>query len=311
MSNERPGQAPIVGRPLVYIVGAVTVLVLGLNWPIMSWGLATVPPLWLAALRLLGASLAVAAVLALTGDLRRPPRQDYSVVASVAAIRLALVYGLVLSALVLVPPGRSSVLAHTTALWAVPIGAWILHERPSQATLVALLVGMGGIIVLMEPWSLEARTGAALGYAMLIGAAVANAIATVHVRGHRWEATPLVLMPWQLLVAGLLTLPFAAVIHGPPQFAGSIEETAVIAYQVVLASGFGLWGVLVLARSLPAVTSGMIFMAVPAVGVASSVLLVGEVVTPAATAGIILVFVGVALNLGSDRGRRAQPESAP
>lgn len=43
-----------------------------------------------------------------------------------------------MSALLLVPHGRSSVLAHTGALWAVPIGIWLLHEHPSKGTAVGL-----------------------------------------------------------------------------------------------------------------------------------------------------------------------------
>ncbi len=84
---------------------------------------------------------------------------------------------------------------------------------------------------------------------MLIGAAVAQAVATVHVRGHHWTATPLALMPWQLLMAGLLTLPFALAVDGLPDFAWTAQEAAVVLYQVVLASGFGVWGILTLGRS--------------------------------------------------------------
>ena len=311
MTRASVPQAPIIRAPLIYVVGLFTVLVLGLNWPVMSWGLATIEPLWLTSVRLLGAGAGLAVVLALTTGLRPPPRSDYPVVASVAVIRLALVYGLVMSGLLLVPPGRSSVLTHTTALWLVPIGMWLLHERPSGATVMGLLLGAGGIVLLMEPWRLEAGGGAALGYGMLIGAAVAQAVATVHVRGHRWTATPLALMPWQLLIAGLLTLPFALAFDGLPDFAWTAQEAAVVLYQVVLASGFGVWGILTLGRSLPAVSSGMLFMTVPAIGVISSVLLVGETLTAAAVAGMALVFVGVALNVVSDRSRPAQPEVAP
>jgi drug/metabolite transporter (DMT)-like permease len=120
-----------------------------------------------------------------------------------------------------------------------------------------------------------------------------------------------VLIPWQLLVAGLLTLPFALAIHGLPQGAGTVEELVVVAYQVVLATGFGVWGTLTLARSLPAVSTGMLFMAVPAIGVASSILLLGEVVTPVVVVGILLVFAGLALNLVSRRRPGAEPEGAP
>jgi drug/metabolite transporter (DMT)-like permease len=300
----------VVGPPLIFAVGIATVLVLGLNWPIMTWGLETIAPLWLTSLRLLGAGGLLAMVLALSGGLRRPPREDYPVIASVAVIRLALVYGLVFSALLLVPPGRSSMLVHTSGLWAAPIGAWLLHEHLSTGKVAGLLVGVAGILLLMEPWGLQAGSEAALGYGMLIAAAAATALANVHVRGHRWRSTPLMLMPWQLIAAGLLTTPIALALHGPPQLAGTLEEVLVVGYQVVLASGFGVWGILTLSRSLSAVSSGAVFMAVPAIGVASSVLLVGEVLTPAAIGGIALVFAGVWTAIASDGGRQGDRDAA-
>jgi drug/metabolite transporter (DMT)-like permease len=162
----------------------------------------------------------------------------------------------------------------------------------------------------MEPWDLQAGSGAALGYGMLIIAAVATAVANVHVRGHRWASTPLMTMPWQLVAAGLLTTPIALALHGPPQFAWTAEEVVVVGYQVVLASGFGVWGILTLSRSLSAVSAGAVFMAVPAIGVASSVLLVGELLTPAVIVGIALVFAGVWLAISSDRGRLAGQDAA-
>jgi len=85
----------------------------------------------------------------------------------------------------------------------------------------------------------------------------------------------------------------------------------VIAYQVLLATGLGLWGTLTLARSLPAVSSAMLFMTVPAIGVVSSMILVDEVLTRAAAVGIALVFAGLALNIASDRWARVEAETAP
>ena len=71
-----------------------------------------------------------------------------------------------------------------------------------------------------------------------------------------------------------------------------------------------MWGILTLSRSLPAVSSGAVFMAVPAIGVVSLVVLVGEVLTPAAIGGIALVFAGVWTAIAADRGRPADPDAA-
>jgi drug/metabolite transporter (DMT)-like permease len=282
-------------------VAAVTVLVLGLNWPVMTFGVATIPPLWLTSMRLLGAGAGIAVILWLRGDLRPPPRADLPVVGSVAIVRLALVFGLVTSALLFVSPGRASLLTHTAALWAAPLGAWFLDERLTRTKAIALLVGIAGIALLMEPWTLRITDRATIGYAMLVTAAIATAASTVHMRGHRWASSPIALMPWQLLIAGCLSAVAAMTVAGAPRLAWDLREIGVVAYQVVLAGGVGVWGTITISRALPATSTGIVMMAVPVIGVASSVLAVGEVLTPATLAGMGVVLTAVAASVLADR----------
>lgn len=285
-------------------------MVLGLNWPVMTLGVATIPPLWLTSMRLLGAGAGVAALLWVRGELRCPPRSDYGVVGSVAIVRLALVFGLVTSALLFVPPGRASLLTHTAALWAAPLGAWFLDERLTRRKAIALLVGIAGILLLMEPWALRITDRATIGYAMLVTAAIATAAATVHMRGHRWSSTPIALMPWQLLIAGCLSAVAALAVTGAPRLAWDLREIGVVAYQVVLAGGVGVWGTITLSRALPATSTGIVMMAVPVIGVVSSVLAVGEVLTPATLAGMAVVLTAVAANVLADRRGSAAASAA-
>ena len=102
---------PILSRTAAYPLLLITVLTLGVNWPLLSIGLRDIPPIWMAAMRLAGGAVIVLAATAFTGRLRPPPRSDLPVLASVAFLRLALVLILVFTALRMVPPGRSSVLA--------------------------------------------------------------------------------------------------------------------------------------------------------------------------------------------------------
>lgn len=291
-------------------MAAVTVVVLGLNWPVMTFGVATIPPLWLTSMRLLGAGVGVATVLCLRGQLRRPPRADYAIVGSVAIVRLALVFGLVTSALRFVPPGRASLLTHTAGLWAAPLGAWFLDERLTLRKALALLLGIAGIGLLMEPWTLRITDRATAGYGMLVAAAIATAAATVHMRGHHWASSPLALMPWQLLIAGCLSAVVALAVPGAPRLAWDLREIGVVAYQVVLAGGIGVWGTITLSRTLPATSTGIVMMAVPVIGVGSSVVFVGERLTPATLAGFVVVLSAVALNVLADRRASVSAQAA-
>lgn len=297
-------EPPTMRRPAVYVLAAATVGVLGTNWPIMAEGVELVPPLWLATFRMGGAALVVAAVLGARGRFRRPAREDRSILLTVGVGRLALVTALVFSALRFVPPGRSSILAYTGALWAAPLAAIVLRERLTGLRLTGLALGFTGLVLLLEPWSLDWRNTQLLwGVGMLLVAATANASTTVHIRGHRWVRSPIQLMPWQLGLAAVPIAGLALTLEGFPSVRWTGGTVAIVGYQILLGSAFGLWGLLTIGRSLPAITANLSVMAVPVVGLMSSVVFVGEPLTLTVVSSLVLVLAGVALGLLSDRLR--------
>jgi drug/metabolite transporter (DMT)-like permease len=295
----------------VYVLAAATVTVLGLNWPIMSAGVDLVPALWLAAFRMGGAALVVAAAMATRG-VPRPQQADRPILWSVGLARLALVTALVFSALEFVPPGRSSILVYTASLWTVPLAVVFLHERLTSHRVAGLALGSLGVVLLVEPWSVDwGDTDLLIGLGMLLVAAVANAASTVHIRAHRWAGTPFELMPWQLAVAAVPITILAAAIEGVPEIRWTTATIAVVAYQILLGSAFGFWGLLTISRSLPAITTNLTLMAVPVVGLASSIAIANERLTPAVTVSLVLILAGVGLGVLSDRRRRDPLPSAP
>lgn len=309
--SRSPGQAPVMRRPAVYLLAAATVTVLGLNWPIMSVGVDLVPPLWLAAFRMGGAALVVAAAMATRG-VPRPRPADRPILWSVGLARLALVTALVFSALAFVPPGRSSILVYTASLWTVPLAVVFLHERLTSLRVAGLLLGSAGVVLLLEPWSLDWGDGNLLvGLAMLVVAAIANAATTVHIRAHRWAGTPFELMPWQFGVAAVPIAILAAAVEGIPDIRWTAPTVAVVAYQVFLGSAFGFWGLLTISRSLPAITTNLTLMAVPVVGLVSSIAIANERLTVAVAISLLLVLAGVGFGLVSDRRGRDPFPSVP
>jgi len=304
-------QAPVMRRPAVYLLAAATVGVLGLNWPIMAAGVDLVPALWLAAFRMAGAALVVAGAIATRG-VPRPQPADRPILWSVGLVRLALVTALVFSALEFVPPGRSSILVYTASLWTVPFAVAFLHERLTSHRLLGLALGSLGVVLLIEPWGLDwSDTDLVLGLGMLLIAAVANAASTVHIRAHRWAGTPFELMPWQLAVAAVPIAALAAAIEGPPEIRWTAATVGVVAYQILLGSAFGFWGLLTVSRSLPAITTNLTLMAVPVVGLGTSIAFANERLTFAVAVSLVLILTGVGLGVLSDRRRRDPLPSVP
>jgi drug/metabolite transporter (DMT)-like permease len=304
-------QAPVLRRPAVYLLAAATVAVLGLNWPIMSAGVDLVPPLWLAAFRMGGAALVVAAGMATRG-VPRPRAADRPILWSVGLARLALVTALVFSALEFVPPGRSSILVYTASLWTVPLAVVFLHERLTSLRVAGLALGSAGVVLLIEPWTLDwSDRDLLIGLGMLLVAAIANASTTVHIRAHRWAGTPFELMPWQFGVAVVPILILAVALEGTPHIRWTAATVAVVVYQIFLGSAFGFWGLLTISRSLPAITTNLTLMAVPVVGLLSSIVIANESLTLAVAISLVLVLAGVGLGLYSDRRTSDRLPSVP
>lgn len=308
---EAPGRS--LGRPAVYSLLVLVALILGLNWPVMATGVASIEPLWMGVFRIAGAFLVLLPLTVLTGNFRVPTRSDLPIVASLAVVRLTMVTVLVFTALQLVPPGRSAVVVWTASLWTVPIAAIFLSEAMVAKRWVGLLLGVTGVIVLFEPWGLAwSEPGVALGHVLLVVAAILNAATAVHIRGHRWTITPLQAIPWQLGGALVVLLVLALATEGPPVIDWTPQLGWVVAYQGILASGVAFWAQIVVLRNLGAVSANLTLMAVPVIGVVSSAIVVGEQITTTLLAGLLLIMAGVTLNLLADRpGMAGGEEGAP
>ena len=288
-------------RPAVYLLLVVVTLILGLNWPVMATGVASISPVWMGAFRVLGALVVVVPLTISTGNLTFPSRADLPIITSLAVFRLAAVFVLVFSGLELVPPGRSSVIVWTASLWTVPIAATFLGERMIGKRWLGLALGVSGVVVLFEPWSLAwGEPGVALGHVFLVLAAILNAVTSVHIRGHRWTIPPLQAIPWQLGGAAIILLALAFAREGVPDIDWTVQLGWVVAYQGVLATGVAFWAQIVVLRNLAAVSANLTLMAVPVVGVVSSAVILGEAVTITLLAGLVLIIAGVTINLLSD-----------
>ena len=294
----------------MYLLLAFAVVVLGMNWPIMSIGLESFTPLWMAAFRVGVAAVVVGVVGACTGNAVVPSRRDLPIVLSVAIFRLATVMVLVFSGLRLVPAGRASVLVWTSALWTVPIAANVLGERMSRRTWTGLAIGIVGVVVLSELWGNNWRQpDVIVGTLLLVIAAIINAATAVHIRGHRWTIDPLQALPWQLLIATLPLIVAGFVVDGPPDVDWTPELMWILAYQAILASGGALWAQVIVLQHVSAISTNVMMMGVPVVGVVSSSLVLHEPVTATLVVGIGLVIAGVAVNLRRPRG--GSPDDAP
>jgi drug/metabolite transporter (DMT)-like permease len=302
--STRTGPLPTAQSRAVrraYLLLAAVVVLWGVNWPVMKIGLAYIDPVWFVVIRMfLGAALFFAWQLASSG-IAVPGRRDVPIILSIGLLQIGLYLVLITVGLRYVPAGRSAVLSYTTPLWVVP-GALLLGEKLTAARLAGLALGLAGIAVLFEPGEIDWSDRTVLfGNLCLVFAAFAWAIAILHIRFHRWHLSPLALMPWHLLLAGIAVLPLALAVEGRPHIVWSAEFWAVLIYNGPLTTCFCVWATITIGRILPAITTSLVLLAVPVVGLAASTLWLGETLTAGLLLGMALIGAGVGLVSLADR----------
>ena len=296
-SEESTGRAALLR--------GVVIILWGINWPIMKVGLHYLPPLWFALARVLLGTLTLVLLLLARGELRAPSRGDLPIVLSVGVVQVGAFLALTHVALLYVDSGRSAILAYTTPLWVAPLSALFLGERLDRLRLLAVAAGLAGVAVLFNPLAVDYHNhDAMLGNGMLLAAAFLWALTIVHVRGHRWRATALQLMPWQLLLGAVVLLPLALLIEPWPKVVWGWPLAVVLAYNGPIASAFCYSAFVTVNRVFRPTTTAVGSLGVPVVGVLAAAVALGEPLTAAKLAGLGLIAAGVVLlSIAATRGR--------
>lgn len=269
----------------------------GVNWPVMKIGLTVIEP-WTfrAVLVVVGGigSLLIARGLGHTIWLPRPML--------VPLLWLAVFQGVLWNAfsgfgIALVEAGRAAVLAFTMPVWATGLAILLLGETVTARRFSGLAFGMAAMALLVLP-ALEALGSELLGTVLMLCAAVSWAVATIIVKAHDWQVSPLVLGGWQFTL-GAVPLVAAAFAFGAPSTLLDVDRTAGIA---LLYSAFvpmilcqALFYTIV--RRLPSSLASMSTLMVPPIGVFSSALLIGERIGPAEVGALVLVLTAMVMIL--------------
>ena len=291
-----------VTRVTAFGLFVLVVLFWGANWPVMKVGLAYIGPFQFALARMSMGALILFAVAYAVGQLRLPSRHDWRVVVSVGIVQMGLFMAISNVALQFVPAGRSALLAYTTLIWVIPLAMLLLGESMTKLKILGLVLGFSGVLVLFNPAAFDWTDGDVLfGNGMLLFAALLWAVLIVQIRGHRWEGTPLSLLPWQFSVAVLVLLPLSLWFDGGRQIEWSATLGVILFYNGPIATAFCFWAMITITRALPAATTSIGTLGVPVVGMLASAVAIGESVTATSLAGLLLILGGLLAAIIADR----------
>ena len=273
----------------IQIVCAVIVpLLWGYQFVAIKVGVTEFPPLFFLALRFL------AIALLLVPFVKRPARHQIGPVAAISIFLGGLNFGLFYVGLGL-GSGSLSAIAYQLATPFTVLLAWpLLAERPSATTSAGVALAFVGVVVLAAGPGLSAN---ALPLLLVVGAAFSFAVSNVLTKRYG-PFDPLMLMGW----SSLFTVPQVMVMsllleYGQLASLVTADERGwlALAYTIFIGGivGFGLWFWLIARCSMGRVAPFGLLL--PVFALLSSVLFLGDRITPKLIVGGLVAISGVAL----------------
>ena len=203
--RDGPAETPARREPVAppgsvaakgWLMLALTTLLFGATWPLVRVGVALMPPVWFACIRIIGASALLFVFLALIGRLRMPSRQDVPAILSVGICMMGAFVVLSHIGMQWVEAGRAALLVYTVPLWVTPIAVAVLRERLSRARLLGLVVGLAGLAILFNPLGFDwTDTNVIIGNGILVVASMLWAISIIKMRMQVYRLDTLQLAP--------------------------------------------------------------------------------------------------------------------
>lgn len=286
------GSGPAPARGLL-LLGFLT-LTWGLGWPVMKLVLAEMGPWNFRTLCLILGGALILLTAKARGISLGIPKGELAPLLVVAGVNVTGWNLLSAYGVILLQAGRAAILAYTTPLWAAVLGRLVLGERLNATRLAGLALGLCGLAVLMghEVSAMGRAPGGAL---LMLGAALSWALGTVLIKRRSWQMGTEVFAGWQLILGGMPVLVGTVLLEPPFWCAGiSLRGSLAVGYVIVVGVVLGYWGWLKVVEIFPVTIASLGTLAVPAIGVLSSGILLGEPVGWRELVSLGLVSLGIA-----------------
>jgi drug/metabolite transporter (DMT)-like permease len=305
-ATEAPITLPASARPHHGLRDYLLLLALACAWsstyPLTKVGLQSIPPITFIVARSLVAAGFLLAVMRLRGASLPMEWKAWKLFAFQQIINSTIPFLIITWAQQYVPAANTVVLAATTPIFAFLITWGITrHEPANLLKLAGAILGLAGTAVII---GLDALTS--LGHEIV--AEIAILLATLSfacgtIFGLRMSGySPIVVAAGSLVFGGLLLLPASLILEHPWTLHPTLPSVAAAVTMGIFSSALGLMlFYMCLSRLGTLTTNAQAYLRIP-IGVALSVVLLGEQVPPNLAAGLVLVMIGVAaMTIPGDR----------
>lgn len=293
------------------VLGLLTGTLFALIWSgsfiASKFALPLSPPLWLAAERLVAASLLLLPFVGISA-FRVWKTSSWSIrirITISAVLTQSFYLGAVLYSLHTLPAAFVAVIGSSLPLISIPVAVIMLGERASWREILVTLIAVVSILIVIlgadsSPGYDEEFSTFAI--ALMLVAVLALAIGNALLKPIADVGHLLPLITIQMCIGGLFLAAFATLVEGRPQFNPSAESAAGFVYLVVIGSIAGMWCWIQLLRQFSAIRASAFFLATPIFGIALGYWLLGEVLTPVQLFGTGLLCLMILIRSSLDHG---------
>lgn len=278
-------------RERARVEGAVLAVVICVAWAgtfiAQRYALKELPPAWVAALRL---ALAMLVLLPFARGLRHFGRRELWLVLVLGLLNQVGFVGMQIYGLNTIGAGPTAAIIYLQPVLVVLAAAPLLGERLTRRRVAGAALGFAGVAIVSFH---QASTANATGVLLLLGAAVSWAAGTIVASSVRLPVLPAV--TGQHVVGAAVMLSVAALTEHLPAPSGEAVSGLLFAALAGSAIGWLILGRLLERGEAGAVTTRL--FTVPVLAAVLGVILLGEPVTIALVAGIVLVGAAVRLTV--------------
>jgi drug/metabolite transporter (DMT)-like permease len=294
----------IAGFGTVYLLWGSTYLAIRI-------GVGTIPPFVMGAIRFL---IAGSVLYLLVHPRERPTLAQWKSAAIVGVLLLVFGNGAVMWAEQKMPSGIASVIGAVVPLWMV-LRDWARRggRRPTAIVMVGVILGLGGLAILVNPFAPSTTAVDRLGVLALMGGSLSWAVGSLYSKHALHHPSPLVGPAMQMLAGGV-GLAIISVVSGElarfhPSTVSTHSMLAVL-YLVIFGSlvGYSVY-IWLLRVATPSAVSTYAYVN-PVVAVFLGWLILSEPLTPRTLLAAAVIVGAVALiTRGSGREGRKPEES--
>ena len=277
-----------------FLLLAVTVIGWAANWVAIKILLREWPPLFSRGVSGVAAAILMAGVAVAFRESLKVPRGAVAPLLFAAFTNVFAWMGFGTMCMKYLAVSEGTLLIYTMPIWAT-LFAWpILGKRPSLRDVVALLLGISGLVVLLSAHGLALGPDKWIGIALALASAILFAFGSVMMKAPL-PIAPTALVAWQVGLGCLPMIFLGWLFEHPDPGAISGRGLSVLIYMVLGPMGVCYLAWFAALRRLPAATAAIGTLAVPIIGVTAAAIVLGEPLGIREVVAMALTLAGVGL----------------